>query len=330
MFKLLLPSTIVDSLNKRFAIKQDESLANLKAIDIPPVFKTNIGLSKRIRNKELRDFYNTLMESIPDYDFPYMHRNINTLRIYPIYIQNPKFFRRKVAAYYNCIKNTVRYTKNVKDKVLPHELLHMASTVKRDEDTSIFSGFSQSTKLGNYELIGRGLNEGYTQYLAEKYFDVGYRSYPLEVLIAAKLEDVITEEKMEKMYFNADLKGLVHELLKYIDEKAIIMFMYAIDFLGTLYGETDIEQDFSWIKKAYFYVVEFLLEIKTKKLMETETNLNDAKKKLRSYAKSFQYKIVNRKENKEVILLDKFVLEKMIKNYIGELNDYYVFNRTMM
>ena len=328
--KLILPETIINSMNKKFSLKKEESLAHLSAVDIPPVLKITFkdinDLKRKVHNKDLKKFYDTLTFEMDDYNFPYMHENLKTLRIYPIYIKNPKFLRRKVAAYYNCIKNIVRYTKDEKDKVLPHELLHMASTVKRDEDESIFSGFSQSTKLGNYELLARGINEGYTQLLAERYYKVGYNSYPLEVLITSKLEDIVGQQKMERMYFEADLKGLTNELLNYMDEKSIIMFMYAVDFLGTLYCQTDITQDFSWIKKSYYYVVEFLMNIKVQKIKEEENNFNSAKRELNEFIQGFQYKIVNKKTNEDIIILDKFVIENMINKYIKDFKDFYIFN----
>lgn len=328
--KFMFPTTIIDSMNKIYSIKKDESLSNLSAIDIPPVlkytFKEVNKIKKGIYDKGLLNFYNTITNGIENYNFPYMHENLKTLKIYPIYIRNPRFLRRKVAAYYNCIKNIVRYTKAVKDKVLPHELFHMASTVKRPSDGSIFSGFSQSTNRGNYELLGRGINEGYTQLLTERYFNVGYKVYSIESLIASKLENIIGKENMEKMYFDANLKGLTYELSKYMDEKSIIIFLYAVDCLGELYSQTDINQDFSWIKKAYYYVVEFLMNIKAQKIKEEETNFKFAKRELREFVEEFQYKIVNKQTNEEVILLDQFVIESMINKYIKDFKDFYVFN----
>ena len=67
----------------------------------------------------------------------------------------------------------------------------------------------------------------------------------LETLVASKIEEVVTKNKMEIMYFDANLNGLINELLKYSNEETIITFIHSLDFLSTLYLETDIEKDFS-------------------------------------------------------------------------------------
>ena len=321
----LLSSKDDVSINKKFSLKKENLIYSVNFIDGSPLLK-NIEVPTKIRNKDVQKFYEIITKAIPDYDFAYMYKNLRTLKIYPIYIVSPKFKGRKVPAYYDCIKNIIRYTKNTKDEKLPHELLHMASTYKNDEEKSIFSGFSQSSKIGNNKMIGRALNEGYTQLLVNRYFNINSRTYLLETLVVTKIENIITKEKMEKMYFSADLKGLINELLKYNDEKSIITFICALDYLSNLYLETDIDQDFSLLKKVYNFVVDVLLEIKIKKIYETEKNLITAVKELREYAEDFQHKIVDKKTFKNVIILDNESLNIKIDNSIKKLKEFYLFN----
>ena len=93
-----------------------------------------------------------------------------------------------------------------------------------------------------------------------------------------------------------------------------------------MYLETDIEKDFSSIKKVYDFVVDFLLEIKMKKIIETENNIVVALKKLREYGDDFQHKIVNKKTDKNIIILDNQNLNIKLENKIKELREFYLFD----
>lgn len=44
------------------------------------------------------------------------------------------------------------------------------------------------------------------------------------------LEDIIGSEKIENLYFNSDLGGLVDELSKYVDREEVLKFIYNLDF----------------------------------------------------------------------------------------------------
>ena len=319
---LLTPSKDEVS-NRKFSLKKENLIYSANLIDIAPVVE-NIDIPKKNRNRDVQIFYDIMTSAIPNYDFAYMHKNLKTLKIYPIHIISPKFKGRRVSAYYDCIKNIIKYTKNTKDEKLPHELFHMASTCKKEK--SIFSGFSQSSKIGKNRLIGRALNEGYTQLLVKRYFNINCKTYLLETLVASKIEEIVTKNKMEIMYFDANLKGLINELLKYSNEEAIITFIHSLDFLSTLYLETDIGKDFSSIKKVYDFVVDFLLEIKMKKIIETENNIVIAIKKLREYGEDFQHKIVNKKTDKNIIILDSQNLNIKLENKIKELREFYLFD----
>lgn len=101
-----------------------------------------------------------------------------------------------------------------------HELLHLASSKVTPEDI-IFTGFCQGKDLGEI-ITGECINEGYTEYLNCKYFiqrDSIY--YDDDKIIARGIEDIIGSSKMEELYFNSDLKGLINELSKYCSEQVV-------------------------------------------------------------------------------------------------------------
>ena len=112
-----------------------------------------------------------------------------------------------------------------------HELMHMASTVKTDEIAYV--GFKQRM---NGEMIGQGINEGYTQHLTEKFFPE-YKStttisYPFETHFAGLVEEIVTEDTMIDMFFRADLRDLIIELSKYSTIKDAGNFIRQMDVLN--------------------------------------------------------------------------------------------------
>ena len=75
-----------------------------------------------------------------------------------------------------------------------HELLHMATTYKKGP--IILMGFQQS--IGKKNIIGKGLNEGYTERLNVKYFSHRKvsNSYPYLQLISEGIENIVGSKKI--------------------------------------------------------------------------------------------------------------------------------------
>lgn len=112
-----------------------------------------------------------------------------------------------------------------------HELLHLAST-KVTPESIVFTGFCQGQNFGK-KMTGLYINEGYTEYLNCKYFlqrDSIY--YEGVKQVARGIEDIIGEKKMEELYFNSDLKGLIQELSKYTTEREVLNLIARMDSLG--------------------------------------------------------------------------------------------------
>lgn len=118
-------------------------------------------------------------------------------------------------------------------------LLRMASTYRNGKVE--LCGFSRIG--GEAETVGYGLNDGYIKILNRRYF------YPEEVstlpldaekaeqeIAAYGIERLIGREKMERLYFNADLTGLVQSLTEYMSEQTARDLIYKIDSLSTTNG----------------------------------------------------------------------------------------------
>lgn len=113
---------------------------------------------------------------------------------------------------------------------LYHELLHMASTVI--DGNMIFSGFSQ---IGNTN-VGIAIDDAYTEILLYRYFSLSqkYLSYDYEVTITTLIEEIIGQNKMTNLYFNANLYDLVRALEKYNTKENIFTFLENLDSIYVL------------------------------------------------------------------------------------------------
>lgn len=132
------------------------------------------------------------------------------------------------------------------NNTLTHEIFHVATYTVNDN--VMFCGFYQNSHT--YD-IGLGINEGYTELLARRYFkkDTGY--YDDEVIIATLIEEIVTKDKMEQLYFFADLKGLIIELNKYADKSSVNRFILNFDVYCQKPDDKVLEEIFAFIMEAH-------------------------------------------------------------------------------
>jgi len=156
-----------------------------------------------------------------------------------------------------------------------HELFHLAST-RLERDFS-FSGFSilnrnEAKDVTNY------FNEGYTQLLTNRYFNNGRDAYEDQVDIAEEVEKIIGKEKMEELYFSADMDGLISEFEQYESRENISKFFTNVEFLSEfMYSIPDREYTYEediTVDKFYTNIADFLKNCKeNKKLMDSKKSI---------------------------------------------------------
>lgn len=131
---------------------------------------------------------------------------------------------------YQANNNTINIYKIFdKKSVLTHEFLHMASTNQNQS-----SGFC--TNLNNI-WIGNGLDEGYTELLNQRIFNVKKVSYHYNIEIIKLLELFFDNPKdMEYAYFHNDILVVYHTFLKYGTKEDFFKVIQNLDNLI----ETDI------------------------------------------------------------------------------------------
>lgn len=162
------------------------------------------------------------------------------------------------------------------NKVIYHKLFHVASSNFDMENRVSFLGFSQSRLEGGVN-VGEPLNEGYTELMTNRYFFPSTESkyYKYEVRVARQIEEIVGQEKMEKLYLNANLYGLLKELEKYTSSDNIKIFLDNLQYVYSNYNKSELHHS---IRKNIHNIIEeietFLYETKLNKIYITNQNLH--------------------------------------------------------
>ena len=129
-------------------------------------------------------------------------------------------------AYYNDLNNKIYAGKRIEDSIY-HELFHVFTTYKEN----IFSTVSGFNYINIHTDIARRLNEGYTDLLANRYFD-SVVSYMIEANIVRKTELILGEKNMQNFYASNNLYAIIKSLSKFSSEEEAIAFINSVDKLG--------------------------------------------------------------------------------------------------
>lgn len=173
-----------------------------------------------------------------DYNFPHcnlssFYNNMKNVEVFDR-IKNWESLMiklRKSFGGYDTVENKI-YLMNLKsyerfEKTLNHELLHLST--RKKIGNIILNGFSQLDKSSD-NTFGNGLNEGYTEYLNQKYFSkIDTESYAKQRIYSQKIEKVVGSKKMEQLYFDSNLYGLIEELEKYCTKEEAVNLISKID-----------------------------------------------------------------------------------------------------
>ena len=142
---------------------------------------------------------------------------------------NDRYHQSKRGGY---IDRTITLYDYFNEGIFYHELFHAAS-VLHDDNERIFDGFHH--QIISKSDIGRGINEGYTEFLTQTYFIGNTDSeYENEMYYVNLIERLIGKEKMQSFYFKSDLNGLIDELCKYNNLEDTIAFIKNVDSFSIL------------------------------------------------------------------------------------------------
>lgn len=200
-----------------FPHEETESLINLK---------NNVDF-KRV--KELVPYFKVLLNQTKKQNLQVILRNLNDVKIKRVL---PNIFSGAIGSY-DYRANKLKYATK---QTIAHEFLHLASSYYDKENDVGYSGFSQN-KRGKFP-IGDGLDEGYTELLATRWFidkekkeqyfkDSGYKTL---VTLASLFEYFFPNPKdMEDYYFNHNLPGFIEYMSRFASRKEIIEILVHMD-----------------------------------------------------------------------------------------------------
>lgn len=229
-------------------------------------------IQKMSYRDEVFEFIKRLVQEFPDVDCTNLYNNINELRI-----KNESFLTtiNHLGGYYDPTSNRLVYNNKLPEAyrrtIMYHELLHMASSYKSDK--KIYSGFLQ---VDNKITVGIGINEGYTQLLTDKLIKTIslLQPYETESRIAGEIERIVGQDKMQELYFRADLPGLIAELSKYATRNEVIKFINEVDFAHNYKYKKFRKEDTHMIKEVFTDINNFL----SSSLERSNKNLTKIKK----------------------------------------------------
>ncbi len=222
-----------------YSLHMDYKPKNISKVTLPPELTleySEVDINKIVATKygeSIIRFANVIIKNFPTEDLTNFYININNLkaRAKNFGIQN-LILKSKTAGEYDPKKNEITVDDDTAESTIYHELFHMASSIYKDGIR--YSGFHQSSFKHGIGSLGRGIDEGYTELLSRRYFTPDSSvtcAYEYQVFIAEKLEQIIGREKMQKLYLNSNLKGLIDELKQYVSEDEIMKFISNTDFL---------------------------------------------------------------------------------------------------
>ena len=185
---------------------------------------------------EINNFITVLKSNFSAEDLVNFKKNIRSLSVYGVrfqisdlgYVPDYGTFLGR----YDMLTNRIAIdlSKDKEKRSIYHELFHMASTKRGNILTNCGFRYYKNDKVS----YGRGLNEGYTDILTQRYFyNKDYEiMYDNEYIYALLLERIIGKDKMESFYLRGDLNGLISELEKYDTLDNILHFIKELDHLG--------------------------------------------------------------------------------------------------
>ena len=304
-----------------YTLHRDYKPAKISKVVLPPELNTEYSeldikkIAAKKYGEHILKFAKVIIKNFSAEDLINFYNNINDLKT-----KQKKFIIRnlllgsKFVGEYDLIDNEITIDDDTAELSIYHELFHMASSTYRDKIK--YSGFHQTYYKKGIISLGKGINEGYTELLSRRYFGNLTNAYEYEVLVAEKLEQIIGKEKMQSLYLNSNLKGLIDELKQYISEDEVMKFISNADFLVIHLNDKKLRLfEKSMITNCLKNINKFLIICYSNKLLQQfkDTNSKEYNKlfqELMRFASSLPSSITIRKHKYEA-LTQEVILESI-------------------
>lgn len=275
--------------NNNYSLKRNINFRN-KKISIPLIMKnskiTNENDTECNIQAYINNFNQVLLNNFKEDSLLIYLNNLVNLRVGSSKFTFLKLlWNSEIMAIYFVDKNKLVIRKgNKKESTIYHELFHVASSII--DGNTYFIGFSQYTSKKG--MIGKGLNEGYTELLTNRYFNSNDKSYQFEMKCAYLLEQIVGKQQMENLYLKADLFNLKNTISEYTTEENFTTFLTNLDIINdTTYSSLYYYYYKEDTLNRYRDILIFLVETYSKKLylsyINSEINELDKDKLLSDY-----------------------------------------------
>ena len=287
---------IMDSI----ALQVNYTPKNVKKVKMPPELQVDYLVTDEIDNanenirKTINKFIEMLHNNFSEEMLLYFYRNIGSLDTQIMAKEKDPTKSTVIVGSYRVDKNRMKLVDEADENTIFHELFHLASSYYDSKSKTQYCGFNQTNTIKFYD-IGIGINEGYTQLLANRYSKEQYYSYPEETRITRIIENVVGEENMQKYYFMANLKGLIDELAKYKSKEEVMKFIQMVDFNEEYRDQkTLIPSKDKKLESSEQYIEKFMLDIGLNKIKSEIANidLNLLKIRVQDLYIKINYKII--------------------------------------
>ncbi len=310
-FRILVPIYFVEKMVSSINFQKDYFPKDISKVNIPPELIVDYSVTidkeqiEETTYEVIMEFLDIMQKNFSEDSLKFFYNNINNLKIANLKADDVNSSSKTVGTY-NVKKNEIAILEDDNECTMFHELFHMASSYYDSKAKAEFCGFHQTNPTIS---IGVGLNEGYTELLTIRFTKKNY-SYIYETYIADIIEKIIGKDKMQKLYFSANLFGIIDELSKYEKKDKVIKFIQAID-IYTKYNSINriLPKKKEIIAESIETIEEFLIQIKLKKIkedIESENRQDYIYLRLENFFSTIDY-------SKRILSFEK------IQNYIKDI-----------
>lgn len=322
-FMFMITYFATDKVFSTYTLNKDFKPKDISKVSIPLELKpkyTDVEIS-RIGSKKVREavleFTSILKKEFPPDSLINFYNNVNEVKIK----RNAGILLLSAGGIYSCKKNKINYCRFTS---IYHELFHMASAVFDNEKKLGYTGFKQGYYIFGNRMkginIGYGINEGYTELLTRRYFGEKHKmlkSYNFEIGIVEKLEKIVGQDEMKRLYLNANLMGLIENLKQYASDEDILNFINGVDLVSAHFSDLFLLNN-KKMKTSLINIYTFLLHAYITKLKKQVENgiitINEFTQKSIQYIKSLGTSIKVEGHNYEYLTVDSLldVLETVV------------------
>lgn len=330
---------VVKPIENNYRIRKDFKVKNVTTAQLPIEVIRKVDdlkedeILKKYFGDVILEFVNVVKENISEDNLAIFYNNISSLDSRTKnYGMAHKLIGSVTTGAYSLRKNVITLdNSNFASKLtVYHELFHASSSIFIPDDGIEYSGFYQ---YNDGKRFGEGINEGYTQYLTEKYFNDknNAESYLFETKVAEKVELLVGKDKMESLYFKANLKGLIDCLKVYRSEKEVYEFINSLDFVNKYFHDGNLtSKSYKLIEEKMRDVYSFLIKsFYMKNAVDLanhgvyEVNVMDLIEK--TSACISDYPLTYQSKKQKLNVYDTELVEQAIDEVISELDaDCYV------